>query len=51
MGGSESEEFMVEAEAGEDTVVISSDNKYSSNLEVAVSFSENIGRKKFRFRD
>ncbi|KXK55468.1 MAG: prolyl-tRNA synthetase [Chlorobi bacterium OLB5] len=45
MGGSESEEFMVEAEAGEDTVVISSDNKYSSNLEVAVSFSENIGRK------
>ncbi|MCC6865068.1 MAG: proline--tRNA ligase [Ignavibacteria bacterium] len=45
MGGSESEEFMVEAEAGEDTVVISSDNKYASNLEVAVSFSENIGRK------
>lgn len=45
MGGSESEEFMVEADAGEDTVVISSDNKYASNLEVAVSYSENVGRK------
>jgi prolyl-tRNA synthetase len=45
MGGSESEEFMVEADAGEDTVVLSSDNKYASNIEVAVSYSENIGRK------
>jgi prolyl-tRNA synthetase len=45
MGGSESEEFMVEAEAGEDTVVISSDNKYASNLEVAASYAEPVGRK------
>ncbi len=44
MGGSESEEFMVEAEAGEDTVVISSDNKYASNLEVASSYAEPVGR-------
>ncbi len=45
MGGSESEEFMVEAGAGEDTVVISNDNSYASNIEVAKSFSENVGRK------
>lgn len=45
MGGSESEEFMVEADAGEDTVVISRDNNYASNLEVAVSYSEPVGRK------
>ncbi len=45
MGGSESEEFMVEADAGEDTVVLSSDNSYASNLEVAVSFTDKIGRK------
>lgn len=44
MGGSESEEFMVEAEAGEDTVVLSSDSSYASNIEVAVSHSEEIGR-------
>lgn len=45
MGGSESEEFMVEAVSGEDTVVISTDNKYASNLEVAVSFTEPVIRK------
>ncbi len=44
MGGSESEEFMVEAEAGEDTVVLSSDSSYASNIEVAVSHSKEIGR-------
>lgn len=45
MGGSESEEFMVETDAGEDSIVLSEDNSYSSNLEVAVSFSEPVGRK------
>ena len=45
MGGSDSEEFMVETEAGEDSVVLSEDGSYSSNLEVAVSFTENAGRK------
>ncbi|MBE2216773.1 MAG: proline--tRNA ligase [Ignavibacteria bacterium] len=45
MGGSESEEFMVEADAGEDTVVISADNSYASNIEVAKSYGEPVGRK------
>lgn len=45
MGGSESEEFMVEAGAGEDTILLSADNKYASNLEVATSFIEPVGRK------
>ncbi|MEI7485036.1 MAG: proline--tRNA ligase, partial [Ignavibacteriota bacterium] len=45
MGGTKSEEFMVESEAGEDIVVISEDGKYSSNLEVAVSFVECVDRK------
>jgi prolyl-tRNA synthetase len=44
MGGSDSEEFMVETDAGEDNVVLSSDNKYASNLEVAVSYSETVKR-------
>jgi len=45
MGGSDSEEFMVETDAGEDNVVISEDGKYASNLEIAVSKTEYIGRK------
>ncbi len=45
MGGSNSEEFMVETESGEDNVVLSEDGKYASNLEVAVSFSEKVERK------
>lgn len=45
MGGSESEEFMVEADAGEDTVVISADNSYASNIEVAKSYGEPVERK------
>ena len=44
MGGSDSEEFMVETEAGEDNVVLSNDNKYASNLEVAVSYVEPVKR-------
>jgi len=45
MGGSDSEEFMVPAAVGEDNIVISEDGVYSSNIEVAVSFKENVERK------
>ncbi|MCX6157513.1 MAG: proline--tRNA ligase [Ignavibacteriae bacterium] len=45
MGGTKSEEFMVESDAGEDIVVISEDGKYSSNLEVAVSYVDGVSRK------
>jgi prolyl-tRNA synthetase len=45
MGGTKSEEFMVESDAGEDVVVISEDGKYSSNLEVAVSNVDGVSRK------
>jgi prolyl-tRNA synthetase len=45
MGGTKSEEFMVESEAGEDIVVISVDGNYSSNIEVAESYIEPVGRK------
>lgn len=42
MGGSESEEFMVESPAGEDSVVLSDDGKYASNLEVACSYVDPV---------
>jgi len=45
MGGSESEEFMVETVAGEDSVVLSEDRSYASNLEVAVSSAVRVERK------
>ncbi|MEO6696088.1 MAG: proline--tRNA ligase [Ignavibacteria bacterium] len=45
MGGSDSEEFMVPASAGEDNIVISEDGSYASNIEVAVSFKEKVLRK------
>ena len=45
MGGSDSEEFMAVSSVGEDDIVISEDGKYSSNLEVAVSFKEKVERK------
>lgn len=45
MGGSDSEEFMAVSSVGEDNIVISEDGKYSSNLEVAVSFKEKVKRK------
>ena len=45
MGGSESEEFMVEADSGEDTVVVSNDNTYASNIEVASSLTVKVDRK------
>lgn len=44
MGGNESSEFMVDSDAGEDNVAISEDGKYASNLEVAVSYIEPVGR-------
>ncbi len=40
MGGSDSEEFTAPSSAGEDSIAISEDGKYASNLEVAVSFKE-----------
>ncbi|HMS34774.1 MAG TPA: proline--tRNA ligase [Ignavibacteria bacterium] len=45
MGGSDSEEFMAVSSVGEDNIVISDDGKYSSNLEVAVSYKEKVKRK------
>lgn len=44
MGGSQSEEFMVETESGEDSVAVSEDGNYASNVEVARSYIETIGR-------
>ena len=37
MGGSASQEFMIESDAGEDTVVLAEDGSYAANLEVATS--------------
>jgi len=45
MGGSDSEEFMVEAGAGEDCVVISEDGSYASNIEVAKSYTDKVERR------
>lgn len=44
MGGSESQEFTAPSSAGEDSIVISEDGKYASNLEVAVSFKDKVKR-------
>ncbi len=44
MGGSASEEFMVEAESGEDNCAVAEDGGYASNIEVAVSFVEPVAR-------
>jgi prolyl-tRNA synthetase len=44
MGGSASQEFMVESEAGEDTVALSEDGSYAANLEVATSLVPNARR-------
>ncbi len=44
MGGSASEEFMVEADSGEDNCVVAEDGSYASNIEVAVSFVEPVAR-------
>src|SRR4030095_3783914 len=45
MGGSQSEEFMVETESGEDNVGMSEDGSDASNIEVAVSWTESVIRK------
>ncbi|MDD5363143.1 MAG: proline--tRNA ligase [Ignavibacteria bacterium] len=45
MGGTRSEEFMVESDAGEDLIALSEDGKYASNIEVAESFVETVARK------
>lgn len=45
MGGSKSQEFMVESNAGEDNCVICDKCNYASNIEVASSKKEKIGRK------
>jgi prolyl-tRNA synthetase len=45
MGGTRSEEFMVESDAGEDLIALSEDGKYASNIEVAESFVEKVARK------
>jgi prolyl-tRNA synthetase len=45
MGGSQSEEFMVETDSGEDNVAISDDGSYASNIEVAVSYIEPVAQK------
>jgi len=44
MGGNQSEEFMVESNAGEDIIVMSEDGNYYSNIEVAVSYVPEVGR-------
>lgn len=45
MGGSVSQEFMVESEYGEDTLVLCSDCNYAANMEVAVSSPTRFNRK------
>lgn len=45
MGGSDSEEFMVESDAGEDNIVVTENNSYCSNIEVAISFADKVERK------
>jgi prolyl-tRNA synthetase len=37
MGGTGSQEFMMESDAGEDTIAVSADNSYAANVEVATS--------------
>ncbi|MFA7325550.1 MAG: proline--tRNA ligase [Candidatus Kapaibacterium sp.] len=44
MGGSKSQEFMVENPFGEDTCAVNYESGYSSNIEVAVSSVEQVGR-------
>lgn len=44
MGGSGSQEFMLESDAGEDVVALSDDGSYAANLEVATSIVPPAGR-------
>jgi len=45
MGGSKSQEFMVESNAGEDTCAICDKCGYAANVEVALSAKEKIGKR------
>jgi prolyl-tRNA synthetase len=45
MGGSKSQEFMVESNAGEDTCAICDKCNYAANVEVASSSKEKIGKR------
>ncbi len=44
MGGSGSQEFMVESDHGEDTCALAEDNSYAANIEVATSWMPPIER-------
>jgi prolyl-tRNA synthetase len=44
MGGSASQEFMIESDAGEDVVALAEDGSYAANLEVAASIVQNAPR-------
>lgn len=44
MGGTGSQEFMIESDGGEDTVVLCPKCNYAANLEIATSAMEKIGR-------
>lgn len=45
MGGTGSQEFMLESDAGEDVIALSEDGTYAANLEVATSVVPPVGRK------
>jgi prolyl-tRNA synthetase len=45
MGGTGSQEFMLESDAGEDVIALSEDGTYAANLEVATSIVPPVGRK------
>jgi len=44
MGGSQSQEFMVESEVGEDMLAVSADGSYAANIEVATSKVSPVAR-------
>jgi len=44
MGGSASQEFMIESDAGEDVIALAMDGSYAANLEVATSIVPNAPR-------
>jgi prolyl-tRNA synthetase len=44
MGGSASQEFMIESDAGEDVIALAMDGSYAANLEVATSIVPNATR-------
>jgi prolyl-tRNA synthetase len=44
MGGTGSQEFMMESDAGEDVIAVSADNSYAANVEIASSTVAPVGR-------